>query len=55
LGYTAVCRGFPFAISPHSLPFRSTSGESEYLACAAATAPGNVTRRNVAGSAAALA
>jgi hypothetical protein len=29
VGYTAVCRGFPFALSPHSLPFRSTSGESE--------------------------
>jgi hypothetical protein len=29
LGYTAVCRDFPFAISSHSLPFRSTSGESE--------------------------
>ena len=32
LGYTAVCRDFPFAISSHSLPFRSTSGESELLA-----------------------
>jgi hypothetical protein len=29
VGYTAVCHGFPFAPSPHSLPFRSTSGESE--------------------------
>jgi hypothetical protein len=32
LGYTAVCRDFPFALSPHSLPFRSTGGESEKLA-----------------------
>ena len=29
MGYTAVCRDFPFAISSHSLPFRSTAGESE--------------------------
>jgi hypothetical protein len=28
----AVCRDFPFALSSHSLPFRSTSGESELLA-----------------------
>jgi hypothetical protein len=39
LGYMAVCRDFPFALSSHSLPFRSTSGESELLACAGATAP----------------
>jgi hypothetical protein len=39
LGYMAVCRDFPFARSSHSLPFRSTSGESELLACAGATAP----------------
>ena len=32
LGYTAVCRDFPFALSSHSLPFRSTSGESDLLA-----------------------
>ena len=39
LGYMAVCRDFPFAISSHSLPFRSTSGESDLLASRSATAP----------------
>jgi hypothetical protein len=39
LGYTAVCRDFPFALSSHSLPFRSTGAESDLLACAGATAP----------------
>jgi hypothetical protein len=29
LGCMAVCRDFPFTLSSHSLPFRSTTGESE--------------------------
>ena len=54
-GCGQVCRARPCChrVAAHAL--RSAVVESEYLAGAGATAPGNATRRNVAGFAAALA
>ena len=43
------------APNPAIIPLRSSGGDSDSMAGAGATAPGNATRRNVAGFAAALA